>query len=220
MAKKNNVQEIVVIGLGRFGASVALTLAERGCHVLGIDASRVTVQQFADQLSQTIALDATDESALRAIDIGSFDVVVISMAEHFENSVLATVALKSLGVKRVICKALSERQADILMRIGADRVVLPEKEAGQRLALEIITPQLVDSMVLGPGNTIAEVLTPGWLEGKSIGESRLRERFGLLVLLAKSDSSLIVSPPSDYIFKRNDLLVVIGSEKAVSRFSD
>lgn len=219
MARRNNAQEFAVIGLGRFGSSVALTLVERKCDVIGIDVDRSVVQQYADQLTQTIALDATDEAALRAIDISSFDTVIVSMAEHFENSILATVALKNLGVRRVICKALSERQAEILLRVGADRVVLPEKEAGQRLALEILMPQLLDSMVLGPGNTIAEVQTPEWLKGRSLAETRLRERSGVIVLLVRDDNNMIVSPPSDYIFKPEDLLVVIGSQDAVSRFS-
>jgi trk system potassium uptake protein len=219
MARGNPKEQFVVIGLGRFGSSVALTLVERGYDVLGIDADRALVQQYADRLTQTIALDATDEAALKAIDIASFDTVVVSMAEHFESSVLATVALKTLGVRRVICKAQSERQAEILMKIGANRVVLPEKEAGQRLALEIVMPKLVDSMVLGPGNTIAELQAPKWLIGQSISNSRLRDRYGVTILLVKNERNLIVSPPPDYVLKQNDLLVVIGSESAVSRLS-
>jgi trk system potassium uptake protein len=219
MANRSDRQQFAVIGLGRFGSSVALTLVERGCDVLGVDSSRAVVQQYADQLTQTIALDATDEGALQAIDIASFDTVILSMAEHFENSILATVALKRLGVNQVICKALSDRQAEILMKIGADRVVLPEKEAGQRLAYEVIMPQVLDSMVLGPGNTIAEVVAPAWLRGQSVGQSRLRERFGITILLVKSDNSMIVSPPSDYNFKKGDVLVVVGSETSISRLS-
>jgi trk system potassium uptake protein len=215
----NKSREYVVIGLGRFGSSVALTLVERGYDVLGIDINRAIVQQYADQLTQTVSLDATDESALQAIDIGSFHTVVVSMAGHFENSILATVALKRLGVRRVVCKALSERQADILQRIGADRVVLPEKEAGHRLAIEIVMPKLLDSMVLGPGNTIAELTAPDWMVGKALGESRIRERFAVIVLLIKSETNMLVQPPSDYIVKKKDLLVIVGTESAISRLS-
>jgi trk system potassium uptake protein len=220
MVKPGTPHDYAVIGLGRFGAAVALTLMERGHSVLGIDMDRNLVQHYSELLTQTITLDATDEDALRAIDITSFDTVVVSMAEHFESSVLATVALKSLGVKRIICKALSERQADILLRIGADRTVLPEKEAGHRLAMEIVSPQFIDSMVLGPGYTIAEVTPPKSLLGRSIVQSRLRERYGVNILLVKNDDLVVISPPSDYVFKINDLLVVIGTEDAVSKFSD
>jgi trk system potassium uptake protein len=220
MKKSVKAHEYAVIGLGRFGASVALTLTERGYHVLGIDNDRQVVQHYSELLSQTVALDATDDTALQAIDIASFDTVVVSMAEHFENSVLTTVALKSLGVKRVICKALSERQADILQRVGADRVVLPEKEAGEHLAMEIISPQYIDSMVLGPGYTIAEVTPPISLYGRTLAEGRLRERFGVNVLLVRNEDQVVISPPSDYALKPNDLLVIIGTETAVNRFSN
>jgi trk system potassium uptake protein len=220
MKKTGTFQEYAVIGLGRFGASVALTLTERGHRVLGIDQDRSLVQHYSELIAQTVALDATDEAALSAIDITSFDTVVVSMAEHFESSVLTTVALKSLGVQRVICKALSERQADILMRIGADRVVLPEKEAGEHLAMEIVSPSYIDSMVLGPGYTIAEITAPESLQGRTLMDGRLRERFGVNVLLIKNDDQVMISPPSDYTLKLNDLLVVIGTEASVNRFSN
>ena len=126
---RNNQPEFAVIGLGRFGSSLALTLAGRGYTVVGIDRDRALVQEFADELTQTVALDATDEDALRAIDIASFDTVVVAIGADFESNLMATVALKSLGVRHIVCKALSERQQAILLKVGADRVVLPEYEA-------------------------------------------------------------------------------------------
>jgi trk system potassium uptake protein TrkA len=220
MRRRNSDKEYAVIGLGRFGSSVALTLVERGYRVLGVDTSREVVQHYADELTHTVALDASNEEALSAIDIGSFDTVIVSMAEHFENSILATVALKKLGVRCVICKALSERQAEIFVQVGADRVILPEKEAGQRLALELIMPEMLDSMVLGPGYSVAEVQLPDWLQGKSMAESKLRDRFGVNVLVVKCGETLIVSPPSTYVFQAGDVLVVIGSATAISRLAD
>jgi trk system potassium uptake protein len=177
------------------------------------------VQEYADQLTHTIALDATDEEALAAIDVAAFDTVVLSMARHFEGSILATVALKRLGVRCVVCKALTERQSEILLRVGADQVVLPEKEAGRRLALELAMPQLLDSMVLGPGHSVAEVQIPNWLVGRSLSETRLRDRFGVTVLVVKSGDNTIVSPPASYKFQTGDLLVVIGADVSVSRLS-
>jgi trk system potassium uptake protein len=219
MPRRDSDREFAVIGLGRFGASVARTLYERGFRVMGIDVSREVVQQYADELTHTVALDATDEEALSALDMSSFDTVVVSMAEHFEDSVLATAALKNMGVRFVVCKALSERQAEILKKVGADRVVLPEKEAGQRLALDLTSPQILASMVLGPGHSVAEVQLPSWLVGRSLADSRLRERFGITVLVVNSVETLIVSPPSDYVFQQGDVLVVVGADTAVSRLS-
>jgi trk system potassium uptake protein len=219
MAKRDTDREFAVIGLGRFGSSVALTLYERGFRVMGIDVSREVVQQYADELTHTVALDATDEEALSALDVSSFDTVVVSMAEHFEDSILTVTALKNMGVRYVVCKALSDRQAEILRKIGADRIILPEKEAGHRLALELTTPQVLDSMVLGPGHSVAEVQLPGWLVGRALADSRLRERFGVTVLVVNSPDSLIISPPPDYVFQQGDVLVVVGADNAVARLS-
>lgn len=219
MAKKHREQEFAVIGLGRFGASVALTLAERGFSVMGIDIDKDLVQRYSDDLTHTAALDASNEEALISIDIASFDTVVLAMAKHFENSILAAVALKKLGVRRVICKALTERQAEILLRVGADRVILPESEAGRRLALELAMPQLLDSMVLGAGYGVSEVTLPAALVGRTLAESQIHERYGFNVLVVKSGDKLLVSPPADYIFAAGDLLVVFGADVAISQFS-
>lgn len=219
MKRRGQGQEFAVIGLGRFGSSLALTLIEQGYEVLGIDIDPAIVQHYADDLTHTVRMDATNEDALRAIDISTIDTVVVSMAEHFENSIMATSVLKSLGVRCVVCKALTLRQAEILRRVGADRVVLPEHEAGQRLALELIKPQMLDSMVLGPDHTVAEVSLPDRLIGRSLSNSQLQDSSGLIVLLIKSGSDLIVHPPAGHIFKRGDLLIVVGSKAAVSSFS-
>ncbi len=140
MPRLNGKPEFAVIGLGRFGSSLALTLAERGFSVLGIDRDRSIVQALAGRLTQTVALDSTDEQALRAVDIPSFDTVVVAIGSNFEANLLTTVAVKSLGVPHVICKATTDRQRTILLRVGADRVILPEHEAGCRLAQELAAP--------------------------------------------------------------------------------
>ncbi|MFN3373900.1 MAG: potassium channel family protein, partial [Chloroflexus sp.] len=140
MARKPSRLEFAVIGLGRFGRSVALNLIERGHTVLGIDRDPNIVQQLADRMTQVVALDSTNEDALRAVDILSFDTVVVAIGSQFEANLMTTVALKQLGVKRVVCKALNERQQYILTRVGADMVVLPEHEAGARLAWQLSEP--------------------------------------------------------------------------------
>jgi trk system potassium uptake protein TrkA len=135
MAGRNaGPREYAVIGLGRFGSSLTLRLIELGHSVLGIDRNRELVQRLADDLTQTAVLDASDDEALRDIDITAFDAVVVAIGADFESNLMTTTALKALGVSLVICKALSDRQRTILLRVGADRVILPEIEAGQRLA--------------------------------------------------------------------------------------
>jgi trk system potassium uptake protein TrkA len=130
-------REYAVIGLGRFGSSLALRLIELGHSVLGIDRDREIVQRLADDLTQTAVLDASDEVALQDVGITAFDAVIVAIGADFESNLMATTALKGLAVPLVIAKALSDRQRTILLRVGADRVILPEIEAGQRLADEL-----------------------------------------------------------------------------------
>lgn len=216
---RNNQPEFAVIGLGRFGSSLALTLAGRGYTVVGIDRDRALVQEFADELTQTVALDATDENALRAIDIASFDTVVVAIGADFESNLMATVALKSLGVRHIVCKALSERQQAILLKVGADRVVLPEYEAGQRLAYSLTMPLLLDQLVLDANHAITELRTPGSFVGRSLRQVDLRGRFAITLLAIKRQEEFLISPSADVIMQEEDLLVVIGSNANLDRLT-
>jgi trk system potassium uptake protein TrkA len=215
---RSNGHEFAVIGLGRFGSAVALNLIERGYTVLGIDRSPQIVQGLADRITQIVALDSTNEEALRAVDITAFDTVVVAIGTHFENNLMTTVTLKSLGVRRVVCKAVSERQQQILLRVGADQVVLPEHEAGTRLAWRLAEPQVLDHLDLGEGISVAEVQVPEWLVGQSLMVSGLRKRFGINVLAIKRAGRMIVTPPSETIFAREDMMLVIGGDISISSF--
>ncbi|MCS6879876.1 MAG: TrkA family potassium uptake protein [Oscillochloridaceae bacterium] len=218
MARRNGSQEFAVIGLGRFGSAVALNLIERGYTVLGIDRDPEIVQKLADRITQIVALDSTNEDALRAVDITSFETVVVAIGTHFENNLMTTVTLKSMGVKRVVCKAVSERQQQILLRVGADQVVLPEHEAGARLAWRLAEPRVLDHLDLGSGFSVAEVRVPNWLVGQSLMTSGLRKRFGINVLAIKRGSQMFVTPSADMVFARDDMILVIGSDQSISSF--
>jgi trk system potassium uptake protein TrkA len=220
MARRNGGHEFAVIGLGRFGGSVALSLIERGYNVLGIDRDPAIVQGLADRITQVVALDSTNEDALRSVDISSFDTVVVAIGTHFENNLLTTVTLKSLGVRHVVCKAVSERQQQILLRVGADRVVLPEHEAGARLAWRLAEPRVIDHLELGAGFSVAELIAPESLVGQTLMLSGLRRRHGINVLAVRRDGHLLVNPPPDHSFARGDLLLVIGSDASIASFCD
>ncbi|MBX0327901.1 TrkA family potassium uptake protein [Oscillochloris sp. ZM17-4] len=218
MARRTSRPEFAVIGLGRFGSSVALSLIDRGYTVLGIDRDPDIVQRLADRITQIVAMDATNEDALNAMDIRSFDTVVVSIGTHFENNLMTTVALKSLGVHRVVCKALNERQQQILLRVGADQVVLPEHEAGSRLAARLADPLVLDHLDLGPGFSVAEIRVPRAFVGQSLAKSDLRRSFGINVLAVRRDGNLLVTPPVDMIFSDDDKILVIGSDESISIF--
>src|SRR5512136_3378578 len=149
MARKANKQEFAVIGLGRFGTAVARELLAREHAVLGIDRSREALQPLTDELTEALILDATDEDALRSVDIALYDAVVVAINDDFEDELLATLTLKSLGVKWVVGVASGERQKTILLKIGADEVVMPEHDSGERLASLLSLPHLVERFALG-----------------------------------------------------------------------
>lgn len=218
MARASRQEEFAVIGLGRFGSSVALNLIERGYTVLGIDRSPEIVQTLSDRISQIVALDSTNEDALRAVDITSFDTVVVAIGTHFENNLMTTVTLKGLGVRRVVCKAISERQQQILLRIGADQVVLPEHEAGARLAWRLAEPRVLEHLDLGSGFSVAEIHVPEWLVGQSLMMSGLRKRYNINLLAIKRAGQMLVTPPADMLFARGDMMLIIGADNSISSF--
>lgn len=219
MARKNAKPEFAVIGLGRFGTSLALRLVERGYTVLGIDTDRALVQRLADDLTRIVSLDASDEDALRAVDITSFDTVVVAIGANFEANLMTTLALKSLGVRRIICKASTERHRNVLLSVGAHQVVLPEQESAHRLAQALTTPLLIDQIGLGTNYSISELTVPSSLVGRSLKETALRERFGVTVVAVQRGDQVTVSPPANFLFAEGDKLAVLGTNEQVARMS-
>jgi trk system potassium uptake protein TrkA len=217
MARK--IAEYVVIGLGRFGSSVALGLMALNQSVLGIDRDRALVQELSDNLTQTIALDATDEDALRSIGIDDFDTAIVAIGQDFESNILITVLLKELGLRMVICKALNQRQKAILLRVGADQVVLPEQEAGERLARQLQMPLVLDQLQLEPGVSVTELRCPAGLAGHTLGELDLERRFGVSVLAIKGQR-MRISPSQDEVLSTGDMLIVLGPDTAIQQLHE
>jgi trk system potassium uptake protein TrkA len=218
MARNTN-REYAVIGLGRFGSSVARTLMARGAVVLGVDRSPQIVQALSDELTQAVALDSTDEDALREIDIMSFKTVVVAIGSNFEANLMTTAVLRDLGLTNIICKALNERQRDILLKIGATRVVLPEFDAGHRLAQELTMPSMIGQLDLGPGYTVGELKAPNSILNQPLSQSALRS-LGISVLAVKRGERLIVSPAAEFAPQKDDVLVVVGTSQNIERCSE
>lgn len=219
MRQRRRRADYAVIGLGRFGSSLARSLVELGHSVLGIDQDETLAQRYSDEITHTAILDATDEDALQAVEITAFDTVIVAIGADFESNLLATVALKSLGVRHVISKAVTTRQREILLRVGADQVVQPEHDAGRRLAEELNAPAVLERLHLGPEHSIVELRAPDALAGKSLLELDLRRRLGVNVLLIKRGEKLIVSPRAETVILDGDLLVVLGRNQALESFS-
>jgi trk system potassium uptake protein TrkA len=216
MARKRQKMDFAVIGLGRFGSNLSLRLVERGHTVLGIDRNRELVQSLADELTQVVAMDSTDEDALRALDIAAFDIVVVAIGSSLENNLMTTLALKNLGVRRIICKAQNLKQRTALLAIGANEVILPEQDSAFRLALALTTPFFIDQIAMGDRYSITEIMAPASFVGKTLRDLDLRQRNGVTVVAVEHNGELIISPPADYTIQVDDKLAVLGSNERIA----
>ncbi|KJU71284.1 potassium channel family protein [Clostridium baratii] len=213
MAKK----QFVIIGLGRFGSSVAETLYGLGNDVLVIDKDEDLIQDISDSVTHAVQMDATDENALRTLGLRNFDVAVVTIGSNIQASVMVTLLVKELGVKYIIAKGNSDLHAKVLYKIGADRVILPEKDMGVRVAHNLVSESILDFIELSPDYSIMEIEAPEEWRGKSIRELKLRSRYGINVMAIKKADSINLSPLADDTVDAKDILVAIGSAEDLSK---
>lgn len=210
-------KQYVVIGLGRFGISVAKTLYEAGHEVLAIDKNEDVVQEVSDNVTHAVQMDATDEAALRTIGIRNFDVAVITIGSDIQSSVMVALIVKELGVKYIIAKAHNDLHAKVLYKIGADRVVQPEKDMGVRVGHNIVSSNMLDYIELSPDYSIIEIETPKMWVGKSIKDLNVRANYGINIMAIRKDNEVNISPDADDIIEENFIIVAIGSVDDLSR---
>jgi trk system potassium uptake protein TrkA len=214
--KKNIEKEIAIIGLGRFGSSLARRLETLGHHVLGIDMDQRVVKEIADEITECVVLDAIDEEALRQVDITAYQTVVVAISSNFETSALITSTLKKMGISNVITKSNSDRHREILLRIGADRVILPEEDSGNQLADEISIPGMMQVLPLNQDYSLIEIKAPPGLRGKGVDAG---EPYGVIVILILRGEELIINPEQDCKFMQDDILVLVGEKRRLAEFS-
>jgi len=209
-------KQFVVIGLGRFGSSIATTLYSLGNDVLVIDKNEDLIQDIASEVTHAVQADATDENALKALGIRNFDVAIISIGGDIQSSVMATLILRELGVKYIIAKGNGELHAKVLYKIGADRVVLPEKDMGVRVAHNIISSSILDYIELSSDYSIMEVKAfEDWV-GKDLKSLELRKKYGINVIAIKKGEKINLNPAADDIVCKDNVIVAIGSKEALT----
>jgi trk system potassium uptake protein TrkA len=209
------MKSFIVIGLGRFGSETAKSLYRQGCEVLAMDVSSELVHQISDDVTQAVVGDARDKEILRALDAKSFDCGIVAIGDSLGDSVLATMNLKELGVPYVVCKARDDTHKEVLKKLGADRVVIPEKENGVRLAKSLGSANVLDYIELSEDYGIIETPAPAQWDGKSLLELNVRAKLGVNILAIKRSGSITVSPAADYRVFSGDVLVVLGDTAAL-----
>jgi trk system potassium uptake protein len=211
-------RQFAVVGLGRLGISMVETLDSLGHEVLAIDKKEDVIQDLADDLPNVhlVAADATDEDAVRGLNVEGFDAAAVMIGEnHIEAGILATATLKEVGVPKIVARATNGIHARVLERVGADRVIQPEREIGEQLARTIASPVLLDYVDLGEDEALMEAQVPrAWLD-KSLSELDLSQKMGLTVMVLKPKGGPGTLPHGDSILHEGDVLVVGGSKKAL-----
>lgn len=200
-------KEFAVLGLGRFGGSLARRLEDLGHTVLGVDVDMARVQDFSDEITSAVALDATIEDALQEVDIAAFGTVIVAIGEDFEASALITAYLKGLGIPRVISVGKTRRHRDILLRIGADQVIVSEEDSGRRLAEVLAAPDMLERVVLDSDHSVVEFRTPATLLGQP---ATSLSRHEVTVLLIQRSGRLIPCPGADIRLETGDTVLAVG----------
>lgn len=224
------MRQFAVIGLGRFGSSIAKTLSEKGYQVIAIDVNVNIVQDLSDVVTQAVCVDAIDEKALRALGIKNVDVAIVGIGTNLQASILTTLNLKEMGIKEIICKAVNEGHRKVLERIGATKVIQPERDMGIRLANSLISTRVVEHIELSEDSSIAELVPPKEIVGKSLREADVRAKYGVNVIAIKrktkntdkegrikEEEKINCHPQATDTIKNGDVLVVIGANPDIEK---
>lgn len=212
---KNKRRQFAVLGLGRFGASVALHLSQMGHEVLAVDSDEALVHAISPHVTQAVQADATDEAALKELDVGSFDAAVVAIGTNIRDSILITVLCKEAGVPLVVAKAVDELHAKVLRKVGADRVVFPERDMGQRVAKSLDAPNIIDLIELSGDYRIAELLTPEKWCGRTLMDVNVRRNYGLSVVGIRRGGAFLASPGAEMKLQADDILLVLGKSRDI-----
>ncbi len=210
-------KDIAIIGLGTFGYELALQLAKNGHHVMAIDTDDKKINQIKDEVDVALTADITDPDILKKIQINSFDHVILGMSSNLESNILSIVHMKKMKVPYIIGKANTPLQKEILLKIGADEVILPEVSTAKQLADKITHPHILDKFNISENNILMEVVIPEKFISKTLKDLDLRKKYGLnVIMISRNGKTEVVSKP-DIKFEKEDIIFVLGSEKQIKR---
>jgi len=213
-------EAVAVLGLGRFGSSLALELAQEGVEVLGIDRDERLVQELSHQLTHAAVADTTDEEALRQLGVQEFRKAVVAIGTDLEASILTTAILvDDLRIPSVWAKALTHAHARILRRLGAHHVVLPEQDMGERVA-HLVMGRMLDYIEFEDGFALAKTRPPAEAVGRTLGEARLRSKYGVTVVCVKRPGEDFTYATAETLIHQDDLLIIAGKTARVERFAE
>ncbi|MCF7855754.1 MAG: TrkA family potassium uptake protein [Candidatus Pacebacteria bacterium] len=226
------MRQIAVVGLGRFGRAVALELVDEGAQVIGVDRNKDIIDEVKDSVTHAVALNATDEQALRALSLQDVDAAVVCIGVDVEANLLTTILLKKIGVKRIWARAINTLQQEILKALEVDSIINLEQEMGRLVARGLVIENVVRHIHLSPGYSVAEIKTPGDLVGQTLRDAKVRESYRVNVVAIKRKKPQITRegertfeeytenvPSPDTELEEDDVLVIVGNDRDIAQFS-
>ncbi len=226
------MRQIAVIGLGRFGSTIAHTLSDKGVEVIAIDVDKEKVEDIKDYVSVAVSIDSTDEKALKAIGVDNVDAAIVCIGDNVEANLLTTSVLKKMGVRNIFARAMDNLQAQILKYMEVDRIINLEEEMGVMVANSMLTSHIEKHIPLASGHSLAEIKVPEKFIGKSIKELQLRNRYHINIIAIKKKVPEITEsgerayreiindmPKADDILEDSDVLIVVGTDESIKNFS-
>lgn len=213
-------KQYLVLGLGRFGKSMARELATQGQEVMAVDMDEQAVDEIADVVSQSALLNITNESALATLDPASYDAVIVSIGQNMSASIMVCVMLKEMHVKYLMAKAADQLHARVLQRLGVDRVVLPEIEMGARMARSLCTGNFLDMMELSEDYSIVETVAPAEWSGKTLMEANVRRYWGVTVMGVRRGEEFIADIHADTLIRHGDVLLIMGPVEKIAKLEN
>ena len=214
------MRQVAVIGLGRFGSSVARTLAQSGCEVLAVDVDAERVKAIVEEVTEAVQIDALDEGALKSLGLRNFEAVVVAIGHEIKASILVTVLLKEMGVPKIVAKAQDELHGKVLQKVGADTVVFPERDMGVRLAHTLLSRSIIDEIQLSFDYSIFELQAPAQFLDRNLNDLQLRQRYSMTILAVRRGEGVVVSPDASFVLERGDILVALGRADKIEKLGD
>jgi trk system potassium uptake protein TrkA len=217
------MKKIAIIGLGGFGINLAKTLAKTdNIEIIAIDTDSRKVNQIKNLVTRPITMDATDKASLISVGVPDVDYAVVASGPDLEPSILSVLILKELGIPRIIAKALSLDHEKILSLVGATEVLYPERDVAEKLANQIISPNLIDYIPLVSGLVIQEIAPPDAFIGKTLAEIGIRKKYNITVIAIKSiiPEEIYLNPGGDYLVKESDILIALGADEDIDKLHE
>ncbi|MGJ9383913.1 potassium transporter Trk [Salipaludibacillus neizhouensis] len=213
-------KQFAVIGLGRFGGSICQSLSEQGMEVLAIDLNEDKVNEFANIATHAVVADTTEENTLKSLGIRNFDHVIVAIGDNIQSSILTTLMLVEAGVKHITVKAQNDYHEKVLNKIGAHKVVHPERDMGIRIAHNIVSKNVLDYLELSDEYSIVELMAGQSVHGKSLIDLNIRAKYGCNIMAIKRDEEINVSPDATQDLRKGDIIIVIGADEDINRMEE